>query len=129
MALFALAWAAYAYVERFAVFADPPEVVVEATRPLETSRVEFVIRNYSLRAVTVIGSQESCGPEGCNYVLGLPLEISPFSSAELAVDFRAGAPGEHVKEFALYLDRPGIPVISLRVHSVVGEGEAESQRH
>lgn len=127
VALFALAWAAYSCADRFAVFADPAQVLVEATHPLKTSRVAYVIRNYSPRAVTVIGGEESCGPEGCDDVLGLPLEIAPFSSAELAVDFRAGAPGEHVKEFAIYLDRPAIPVIHLRVRSIVGEGESDPQ--
>lgn len=115
----ALVWVLYRWVEPLAIFASPEVITFAPADPGEEYSTSLIICNWSLRAVTIVGGEERCGPAGCNYIRGTPLRIPPMSSAEMRVDFRCGGPGKHVLEFPLYLDHPAVPVLRLRVLSVI----------
>lgn len=99
--------------------ADPPEHRLRASRLEQEFELEFSVLNRSGRVVRIVGAGESCGPEGCDTVRGLPLTIAPGARHAIAVNFRAGLPGESVKEVPLYTDNPAQPVVTLRVRCAV----------
>lgn len=120
-------WAAHAWLAPLPVRTGAEEYFVEFAEQGEMRRIAVDLVNDAFFPVTVIGGEEGCGPSGCNFVRGLPERIEARSTCTVMVDFRAGMRGEHITQFPLYLDHPAVPVLYVRVRSIV-RGLAENAR-
>jgi hypothetical protein len=100
---------------------DPREHRLRATHFSQEFNLGFLLSNETGRPVRIVGASESCGPEGCATVNGLPVLVPPDTRLRLRVTFHAGLPGASVKEIPVYTDNPAQPVITLRVRCTVDQ--------
>jgi hypothetical protein len=86
---------------------EPSPVFSCEARQGEIVDANFTVRNPSNRAITVLGSNSSCG---CAVVEGLPVEISPHKSAVLRLRVKIGRPdsdGKFTRSADLLINREG----------------------
>lgn len=95
-------------------------LVVDATiksfgeaEPGATRSVAFELRNWSGRAVTLLGAKATCT---CVVADTLPRRLAPAGACPLEVKLRTGwAIGEFSQNLVLYTDHPDQPTVHLRI--------------
>jgi hypothetical protein len=88
--------------------------------PEEKRAVRFLFHNRTAKPIRIIGAEQTCGPDGCNEFLGLPVEIAPQSDAEVEVSFTPPSrEGDFSKQFTVFSDCSDRPHIDLTIRGTV----------
>ena len=85
----------------------------------DSTNIRYLLHNQSSTTIRLVGANQSCDLNGCNEVLGLPLDIPADSEVAIEVEFHAPQSGTFCKTFRVFTDRPSQPSVRLEIQGTV----------
>jgi hypothetical protein len=109
---------------------SPAVLVLHGLKVDELRPAVFTLSNRNSGiSINILGSGDTCTPNGCYKVHPIPVSIPAGGSAKLTVDYSSYHSGHFVCEVSIYTDIPGQAEFLLRIDAEVTSGDEPVSVH